>query len=415
MRKSIHTHRTTSSSPLLFVMLIGLGSVATSGCGSSDFESRAGRAGNAGAEVNDGGSGGAGGLAGAGGSGGMAGPGGSGGLGNIGMPCESNAGCVSGHCIEGICCDSACDEACVACTAAKTGASNGTCAPVLQGTDPRNDCEPEPATTCGNSTGACNGAGACEKHPSGTVCGPVASCVNSSQTSAAACDGNGACQPGTTISCLPYVCGSMSCLTMCVDDSSCAAGHYCVGGTCTAKKPDGQVCNAANECQSGSCITFFGDDDADGYGNAAKTIQGCSMAPTGYVANSSDCDDSNMAIHPGAAEICGNNMDDNCNGITNDPAVCCVPYNGQYDVTTIQLWTTDTYLYHDYWCVVGSGLPPGCYGGYLIQSQSIADAHCVSVGSGGQCTDQDALWSITCNNAVNCVYQCDGQCIPLSC
>ncbi|HRI72095.1 MAG TPA: putative metal-binding motif-containing protein, partial [Polyangium sp.] len=206
-----------------------------------------------------------------------------------------------------------------------------------------------------------------------------------------------------------------SCLTMCADDSSCAAGHYCVGGICTTKKPDGQVCTAANECQSGICSTFFGDADADGYGNGAMTIQACSTAPTGYVANSSDCDDSNMGVYPGATEICGNSIDENCNGLINDPAVCCVPYNGQSDLMSIALSTTGTYEYHNNWCIVGSGLPPGCYGGYVIQSQSLLDAHCVAGGSSGQCTDPDALWSITCVNAVHCVYQCDGQCIPISC
>jgi PKD repeat protein len=36
-----------------------------------------------------------------------------------------------------------------------------------------------------------------------------------------------------------------------------------------------------------------------------------------------DCNDSNPAIHPAAAEICGNNQDDNCNGLADaaDPAV----------------------------------------------------------------------------------------------
>jgi hypothetical protein len=31
-----------------------------------------------------------------------------------------------------------------------------------------------------------------------------------------------------------------------------------------------------------------------------------------------DCDDGNAAVHPGAAEICGNGVDDNCNGVVDD-------------------------------------------------------------------------------------------------
>jgi len=69
-----------------------------------------------------------------------------------GSVCSSASQCVSGFCVDGRCCNSACTATCFACSAAKTGAANGTCAPVIANTDPDNEC-----------TGAanCNGAGAC--------------------------------------------------------------------------------------------------------------------------------------------------------------------------------------------------------------------------------------------------------------
>ena len=43
--------------------------------------------------------------------------------------------------------------------------------------------------------------------------------------------------------------------------------------------------------------TFYADADGDTYGNPAVTISACSV-PFGYVANDSDCDDSNSSINP---------------------------------------------------------------------------------------------------------------------
>jgi hypothetical protein len=78
-----------------------------------------------------------------------------------------------------------------------------------------------------------------------------------------------------------------------------------------------EVCNTVDDDCDGSIdegvqSTFYRDLDNDTYGNAAQTIQACS-APVGYVSNSTDCNDSNSAIHPGATEVC-NTVDDDCDG-----------------------------------------------------------------------------------------------------
>ena len=67
-------------------------------------------------------------------------------------------------------------------------------------------------------------------------------------------------------------------------------------------------------------VTFYRDSDGDGYGNPNSSMQSCS-APGGYVSNKQDCNDNNPAINPAAVEICGNGIDDNCNGVVDERVV----------------------------------------------------------------------------------------------
>ncbi|MEJ8818775.1 GEVED domain-containing protein [Lacibacter sp. H407] len=89
--------------------------------------------------------------------------------------------------------------------------------------------------------------------------------------------------------------------------------------------------------------TYYKDEDGDGYGNNAKPISVCSStAPVGYVNNSGDCNDSNPAISPAAVEVCGNKIDDNCNGIV-DEAVC-YPCANATDLTVTNITFTSVQL-----------------------------------------------------------------------
>jgi hypothetical protein len=60
-------------------------------------------------------------------------------------------------------------------------------------------------------------------------------------------------------SCSPYLCSgtSAACTTSCTDDTGCANGYYCQGGTCQLAIANGQTCTRDRLCSSGHC--------ADGY------------------------------------------------------------------------------------------------------------------------------------------------------
>jgi len=102
------------------------------------------------------------------------------------------------------------------------------------------------------------------------------------------------------------------------DISGLSAGTYTVTATtfwggCTAS-----VSVTVND--GNPELTYYADADGDGYGNLAATTTSCSGAPAGYVANSTDCNDTDATINPGAAEVC-NGIDEDCDGQVDDGLV----------------------------------------------------------------------------------------------
>ncbi len=84
-----------------------------------------------------------------------------------------------------------------------------------------------------------------------------------------------------------------------------------------------EVCNGVDDNCDGSTdgadaagvSVFFVDADGDGYGDAGNTRLACA-ASAGLVVDSSDCDDTDSAVHPAAVEDCVTAHDDDCDGTT---------------------------------------------------------------------------------------------------
>jgi large repetitive protein len=66
-------------------------------------------------------------------------------------------------------------------------------------------------------------------------------------------------------------------------------------------------------------LEWYLDEDGDGFGDPDAITVDCDGA-NGFVADSSDCDDSDAAVHPGADELC-NDRDDDCDGAEDEAAV----------------------------------------------------------------------------------------------
>ncbi|MCK6530059.1 FG-GAP-like repeat-containing protein [Myxococcota bacterium] len=69
----------------------------------------------------------------------------------------------------------------------------------------------------------------------------------------------------------------------------------------------------ADEPESRDARTWRRDGDGDGWGVAGDALVSCA-APAGFVEPSGDCDDADPAVHPGAAEVVPDGVDQDCDG-----------------------------------------------------------------------------------------------------
>lgn len=123
-------------------------------------------------------------------------------LGPNGSSCSADAACMSGHCADGVCCDTACNNACDACTAALTGlaAGDGTCGPTAAGVTCRAATDAcDAGEICGGTSVACPVDGLL---PSSTVCRPGTDMCDPAER----CTGTTAACPADVVQPSTFVC-----------------------------------------------------------------------------------------------------------------------------------------------------------------------------------------------------------------
>jgi hypothetical protein len=222
-------------------------------------------------------------------------------------------------------------------------------------------------------------------------------------------DMNPGIHPGATDTCgdgidQDCLAGDVECVCVDGDGDGYGEGPTCLGPDCyddnksaypgaTEICGDGidQDCNGADEVCPTTCEEAS-DTDGDGYGSD----EGC---------DPKDCDDTNENIFPGASEICGNDVDENCDGIIKEcPTVDCIDEDGDgYGVGAECLGTdcndAEPSAYDGATEVCGDGVDNDCVDGDLSCGDGCVDGD----GDGSFAISADCAEGTDCNDAVAAV------------
>lgn len=138
---------------------------------------------------------------------------------SLGRACSGDPHCLSGFCVEGVCCNTRCPT--------------------------------EPAASCGFN-GTCDGEGACRRHSVGTECAAGTCVAEAIVGGKMVCNPAGLCVPGPTKPCSPLTCDpeTNDCRSSCTSDDHCL-NRDCRNGSCY--RSPAAACLQDAECVSGHC------------------------------------------------------------------------------------------------------------------------------------------------------------------
>jgi outer membrane protein OmpA-like peptidoglycan-associated protein len=326
-----------------------------------------------------------------------------------GAACGADVQCATGHCADGVCCNTGCTGQCEACD------STGACLPVTGA-----PLGARPACTADGSAcgGACDGV-----HP--TVCGypqsdvscREASCTGGVATLGASCDGSGRCPAPQTQPCAPNLCGPTACASGCTLDADCTSGFWCSAGVCTALLADGATCSGSNQCANGHCVDGVccdtgctGQCEACNLGVDTGTCSPVVGAPVnGRPQCASDgsacggaCDGSSRVAcaFPDAGVTC---RGASCVGGVATLGASC---DGSGSCPSPQQQTCAPNVCGASACASGCTSDLGCVAGYWCAAGVCAPA----LANGATCSGANQCASGRCVDGVCCDAACDGKC-----
>lgn len=361
-----------------------------------------------------------------------------------GEACQLDAECASGHCIEGVCCDTECAGDCYTCVLA---GNVGTCTPVPAGTNlppscvtdvtVTNQCDGNgntiPITAQDCKPGVCNATGdACVRRCDvNAECYVDAYCCFEAECRAAcgisgggggggASGGSGGAEGGGGGDM-----GSGCCADKkgkgapCADAAECLAPAFCVDGVCCENECDGD-CESC-EATSGACLTL-GTADGPVPPNKADVCPG-DGACTG-VCNGSSAD---MCFFPNASQlaepatcVCDEGFTDchlqrrECdgNGAANEAPLDCEGFRCEDDSACKTSCVSDDDCILDFICEEGTCTEltgPSCDGNFTVRVPDADDIDCRPFA----CRDTACL--VACESVDDCVPVCANPDDPTDC
>ncbi len=177
-----------------------------------------------------------------------------------GAVCTSGPQCLSGSCVDGVCCSTA---SCALCSKCNISGKEGTCSPVKD------------KTVCG------------KPYCSSSVFGQDV------QTKMLCKSGKCVAEP---LSCGHYLCNAAktACEFSCKTHKNCyTSTSYCDKGSCLAKKSDGKACKTGDECKNYFCEDGYCCDKSCSYECEACNLKGkegkCNMIAKGTSCGQDKC------------------------------------------------------------------------------------------------------------------------------